>query len=105
MHEACKVVIPALILQDVRVRSLVVGGKLGSRDVGYTIPKAGLLEERPEVRRREKMQREELQCQVENDTAEGPVAKDHEGSVGSHFGKGDRSFGSRIVNVPSDRQR
>ena len=64
MPEACRVVIPALILQDVRVRSLVVGGELGSRDAGYPLPKVGTVSGG-----REKTQREELQCQVENDTA------------------------------------
>ena len=43
------------------VRSLVVGGDFGSRDVFYPIPKVGLLEEWPGVSGgREKTQREEL---------------------------------------------
>ena len=42
----------------------------------FPIPRVGLLEERPAVSgRREKTQREELQCQVKDDTAEGLVAK------------------------------
>ena len=41
--EARKTVSPAVRVQ---ARSLVVGGRLGSRDVGYPIPKAGLMEER-----------------------------------------------------------
>ena len=49
VSEACKIVILALFPRDVQARSLVVGGKLGSRDVGYLIPKVGLLEERPAV--------------------------------------------------------
>ena len=59
MPEAPKTVNPALFLHDVQATSLDVGGKFGSRDVGYPIQKV----------------REELHCQVENDTAEGPVVK------------------------------
>ena len=73
MPEARKTVSPA---GRVQAQSLVVGGKVGSRDVGYPIPKAGLLEERPVVSGgREKTQREELQSQMENDAAGGPVLK------------------------------
>ena len=77
MPEVWRAVIPELFLQDVaRLRSLVVGGNPGSRAVVFPIPRVGLLEERPAVSgRREKTQREELQCQVEVDTAEGLVAK------------------------------
>ena len=63
-------------MEGERLRSLVVGGNPGSRAVVFPIPRVGLLEERPAVSgRREKTQREELQCQVEDDTAEGLVAK------------------------------
>ena len=77
MRGVWRVAIPALFLQDVaRLRSLVVGGNPGSRAVVFPIPRVGLLEERPAVSgRREKTQREELQCQVEDDTAEGLVVK------------------------------
>ena len=51
-------------------------GGPGSRAVVGPIPRVGLLEERPAVSgRRERTQREELQCQVEDDTAEGMVVK------------------------------
>ena len=73
--EACKTVSvsPA---GKVQAWSLVVGGNLGSRAVFLPIPTVGLLEERPAISgRREKTQREELQCQVEDDTAEGLVEK------------------------------
>ena len=77
MRGVWRVAIPALFLQDVaRLRSLVVGGNPGSRAVVFPIPRVGLLEERPAVSgRREKTQREELQCPVEDDTAEGLVVK------------------------------
>ena len=66
---------PCILCKE-RLRSLVVGGNPGSRAVVFPIPRVGLLEERPAVSgRREKTQREELQCQVEDDTAEGLVAK------------------------------
>ena len=39
MPEQCKTVILALSQQDVQVRSVVVGGKSGSRDVVYPMPK------------------------------------------------------------------
>ena len=58
------------------MRSLVVGGKSGNRDAVCPIPKFRTLQERPAVSGgRERTQREELQCQVENDTAEGSVVK------------------------------
>ena len=61
---------------EVQAWSLVVGGNPGGRDVVYPIPRVGLLEGRLAVSgRREKTQREELQCQVEDDTAEGLVVK------------------------------
>ena len=46
MLDACKIVILA---ERTQLRSLVVGGKSGSRDEVYPIPKVGLLENRPEV--------------------------------------------------------
>ena len=50
MPETCKIVTPALFLQDVaRLRSLVVGGYPGSRAIVYPIPRVGLLEERPVI--------------------------------------------------------
>ena len=59
-----------------RLGSIVVGDNSGSRDVIYPIPKVGLLDERPAVSGgREKTQREELQCQVESDTAKGWAVK------------------------------
>ena len=71
--EVCRTV---HLVERARLRSLVVGGNPGSRAVVLPIPRVGLLEERPAVSgRREKTQREELQCQVEDDTAEGLVAK------------------------------
>ena len=58
------------------MRSLVVGDKSGSRDVGYLIPQGGLQGERPVVSGgRGKTQREELRCKAESDAAEGPVVK------------------------------
>ena len=76
MPEACKIVILSLFLRDSRLRSLVVDGNPGSPDVVCPIPRVGLLEERPAASgRREKTQRGELQCQVEDDTAEGLVVK------------------------------
>ena len=64
------------LLSDSRPRSLVVGGNHGSRAVIFPIPRVGLLEERLAVSgRREKTQREELQCQMEDATAEGLVVK------------------------------
>ena len=71
--EVCRTVHP---VERARLGSLVVGGNAGSRAVVFPIPRVGLLEERPAVSgRREKTQREELQCQVEDDTAEGLVVK------------------------------
>ena len=68
--------IPALFLRGSRLRSPVVGGNPGSRDVLCPIPRVGLSEERPAVSgRREKMKRGELQCQVDDDTSEGLVVK------------------------------
>ena len=49
MSEVCTTVILTLFLQDVQVRSFVVGGKSGGCDVGCPIPKVGLLGERPAV--------------------------------------------------------
>ena len=52
-----------------------------------------LLEERPAVSGgREKAQREEMRCQVESDTAEGPVAKTMRVLLAPSFGKGERLF-------------
>ena len=71
--------------------------------MGYPIPKVGLLEERPAVSGgAEKTQREELRCKLESDAAEGPVCEDHDGSVGTQFGKGEGSFDSGSVSVPRD---
>ena len=68
-----KTVSPA---RGVQARSLVVGDKSGSRDVGYPIPKVGLLGDRPAVSGgRQKTQRDGLQCKVESDAVEGPVVK------------------------------
>ena len=73
MPEVCRTVHP---VERARLRSLVVGGNPGSRAVVFPIPRVGLLEERPAASgRQEKTQREELQCQVEDDTAEGLVVK------------------------------
>ena len=60
----------------VQARSLVIGDKSGRRDVGYPIPKVGLLGERPAVSGgRERTQREGLRCKVESGAAEGPEVK------------------------------
>ena len=73
MLEVCKTV---RRVTRARLRSIVVDGNPGSRDVVYPIPRVGLLEERPAVSgRREKTQRGELQFQVEDDSAEGLVVK------------------------------
>ena len=65
--KVCRTVHP---VERVRLRSLVVGGNPGSRAVVFRIPRVALLEERPAVPgRREKTQRGELQCQVEDDTS------------------------------------
>ena len=55
----------------------LVGGSSGRRDVICPIPGGGLLEERPVVAGgRERIERgEELQRQVEGDSAQGPVVK------------------------------
>ena len=56
----------------------------------FPIPRVGLLEERQAVSgRREKTQREELQCQVEDDTAEGLVAKTVKILLVTSFGRCD----------------
>ena len=67
MSEACKTVSvsPA---GKVQAWSLVVGGNHGNRAVVCPIPRVGLLV-------RLETQREELQCQVEDDTTEGLVVK------------------------------
>ena len=79
-------------MQDIepcRKMSLVVGDKYGSRDVGYPIPKVGLLRVQPAVSGgREKMQREELRCKMENDAAEGPVVKTMRVLLAPCLGKG-----------------
>ena len=60
----------------VQARSLVVGDTSGSRDVGYPIPKVGLLGERPTISGgREKTQRDGFPCKVESDAGEGAVVK------------------------------
>ena len=52
---------------------------LQNRAVVYPIPRVGLLEEGPVVSGvREETQQEELQCQVEDDTAEGLVCEDRD---------------------------
>ena len=58
MPEACKTVSPAGRMQ---AWSLIVGGKLGSRDVGYPIPMVGTVGRTTSGHRRgEKTQREEF---------------------------------------------
>ena len=85
MPKACKTV----SLAEMRLGYLFIGGNSGSRDVDYPIPRVGLLGERPAVSGgREKTQREELQCQVMSDTAEGAVVKT-----------------MRVLLVPSLRER
>ena len=75
MPEACKTV-SVSCAGKVQAWSLVVGGNPGCRAVVFPIPRVGLLEERLAVSgRREETQREELHCQVEDDTAEGLVVK------------------------------
>ena len=75
MPEACKTV-SVSPPGKVQAWSLVVGGNPGKRAVVFPIPRIGLLEERLVVSGvREDTQREELQCQVEDDTAEGLVVK------------------------------
>ena len=74
MPEACKTVSlsPA---GKVQAWSIVVGGNLGGLDVVYPFQKLDCWK-RPAVSgRRVKTQREELQCQVGDDTAEGLVVK------------------------------
>ena len=72
----------------VQAWSLVVGSNPGSRAVVYLIPRVGLLENRPAVSGvREETQREELQCQVEDDTAEGPVAKTEKALLVTNLGQ------------------
>ena len=54
----------------------------------YPVPQVGLLEERPAVSGgRERTQREELQCHVESDTAEGAVVKTRRVLLAPSFGK------------------
>ena len=66
MLEACKTV---SLVERARLRSLVVGGKSGSRDVVYSDSNRWIVGKTPAVSGgREKTQREELQCQVESDT-------------------------------------
>ena len=74
LTEACSAVSPT---REALLQPLVIGGSSGSHDVIYPIPGGGLLGERPVVPRgRERTKREEqLQRQVEGDTAQGPVAK------------------------------
>ena len=73
MPEVCRTV---HLVERARLRSPVDGGNPGSRAVVFWIPRVGLLEERLAVSgRRERTQGEELHCQVEDDTAEGLVAK------------------------------
>ena len=73
MPEVCRTVHP---VERARLRSLVVNGNPGSRAVVFSIARVGLFEERPAVSgRREKTQREELQCQVDVNTPEGLVVK------------------------------
>ena len=75
----------------VQARSLVVGGKSGSRDVGSTIPKAGLLEDRLTVSGGPvRTQREELQCQVSNGTSRVTDVQILKGSMVGRTGQGVR---------------
>ena len=70
--EACKTVSVCLV-RRVQAWSLVVGGCLA---LVFLIPRVGLLEEGLAVSgSRVKTEREELQCQVEDDTAKGLVVR------------------------------
>ena len=63
-------------------------------------PRVGLLEERPAVSgRREKTQRGELQCQVQDDTAEGLVVKTVTNKIFTSLGQCDDRLTSRSVYV------
>ena len=87
--------------ERVQVGFLVVGGSSGSRDVIHPSPKVGLLGERPA--RREKTQREELQCRAGSDTAKGPVVKTMRVLSVLSLGEGKRSFDSGIAFRVIDR--
>ena len=77
-------------MERARLRFLVVDDNPGSRDVVYPIPSLGLLEERPSVSgRREKTQRGELQCQVEDDTSEGLVVRTTTNNIFTSLGRCD----------------
>ena len=95
MPEAC----PA---GKVQAWSLVVDGNPGGRDMFYPIPRVGLLEERLAVSgRRERTQREEQQCQVEDDTAGGMVVKTVTKKIFTSLGQCDDCLTAR-VSVPRD---
>ena len=94
--EACKIVILAVFLRDARLRSRVVDGNPGSRDVVFSDSKSWTVSGR-----RERTQREELQCQVENDTAEGLVVKTMKVLLVT-VGSMRWSFDSGIESVPHD---
>ena len=99
MPEVCRTMHP---VERARLRPLVVGGNPGSRAVVFPIPRVGLLEERLAVSgRREKTQREELQCQVEDDTAEGLVAKTVKISLVTSLGRCDDRLAAGVY-VPRD---
>ena len=92
MREACKTVSvsPA---GRVQAWSLVVDGNPGSRDGVYPIPRVGLSEERPAVSgRREKTQREEFQCQVED----GLVVKTVTNKIFTSLGQWDDRLTARV---------
>ena len=106
MPEACKTVSvsPA---GRVQAWSLVVDGNPGSRDVVFPNPRVGLLEERPAVSGvREETQREELQCQVEDDTAEGLVAKTEKVLLATGLGQCNDRLTARVCTFRViDRER
>ena len=63
----------------------------------YLITRVGLLEERPVVSGvREETQREEWQCQVEDDTAERPVAKTEKVLLVTNLGQCDDRLTARV---------
>ena len=96
--EACKTV---SLSGGVQARSLVVGDKSGRRDVGYPMPKVGLLGKRPAVSGgREKTQREGLKCKVESDAAEGRVVKTMMVLLAPSLRKGEGSVDNEGASVP-----
>ena len=96
MPEACKTVSVSPAGQ-VQAWFLVVGGNPRNRAVVYPIPRIGLLEVRSVVSGvREETQREELQRQVEDDTAEGLVVKTVTDRIFTSLGQWDGRLTARV---------